>query len=87
VSDLSNKTDNVREAYSQSGEGLDFKRVYFSQMEEFTQWLAEVKAAARDEVLEEAAQSIVLQSIAERHDMISARAVADHLRDLKEKKN
>lgn len=39
-------TDEVREAYAMTGEGLDFKRVAQERREEFDRWLAEMQSQA-----------------------------------------
>ena len=45
-------TEEVREAYQGSGEGVDFKRVHEEQGREFDRWVADLIQAERHEAWE-----------------------------------
>ena len=51
MSDYTPSTEEVRESYQSTGDGLDFKRRYFARAGEFDRWLQAVKAEEWNEAL------------------------------------
>jgi len=64
VSEYTLTTDEVRESYQGTGDGLDFKHRFFERGEAFDRWLAEHTAAreraAAEKALLEAADDVEL---------------------------
>lgn len=46
-------TEEVREAYQMTEDGLDFKKAFFRRGEEFDEWLAEVRRGAQWSMFDE----------------------------------
>lgn len=72
-------TEDVRDAYQSTGEGLDFKRVWHERGAEFDYWLAERDRQAAERVW--AVISYVAESADEAGEVVRTADLGDTARD------
>jgi hypothetical protein len=85
VDEYTPTTEQVREAYQMTGDGLDFKRAAEQRGGAFDRWLADHDKAVRQVTLQDAADAAMGPSVSGiLHDGATARDIAGAIRVLAE---